>query len=81
MTILISRTWSLDKGSTATPHYEGRHPHFIGRGSGSAFEWVSGYPSGYALLEEAVCSLDEHPEEFLPELHVSAGNPRRWIEV
>lgn len=43
------------------------------------YEWVRGYPSGYALLEGAVCSLDAHPEDFLPELHVSPANPRRWI--
>lgn len=45
------------------------------------FEWIRGYPSGYALLEGAACSLDAHPEEFLPELHVSTRNPRRLIEV
>jgi hypothetical protein len=48
-------------------------------GSEIKYEWVRGYPSGYALLEGAVCSLDPHPEDFLPELHVSPGNPRRWI--
>lgn len=45
------------------------------------YEWVRGYPFGYAFLEGAVCSLDAHPEDFLPELHVSPGNPRRWIEA
>lgn len=108
MTILVSRTWSIDSGTANIPSREGGHPHLSGRGSGNAYavpdemwatarrelerlepcagaeikyEWVRGYPSGYALLEGAVCSLDAHPEEFLPELHVSPGNPRRQIEV
>lgn len=54
---------------------------FLLRGANHNLAVRLGYPSGYALLEGAVCSLDGHPEEFLPELRVSSGNPRRWIDV
>lgn len=45
------------------------------------YEWVRGYPDGYALLEGAVCSLDDKPEEFLPGLNVDSKNPRVCITI
>ncbi len=43
------------------------------------YEWVRGYPDGFAFLEGAVCSLDAHPEEFLPLLVSNHEKPRKWI--
>lgn len=40
------------------------------------YEWVPGYPDGYALLEGAICSLSDKPEDFLP---ATVAIPRKWI--
>ncbi|TCJ15224.1 hypothetical protein EZJ19_07910 [Parasulfuritortus cantonensis] len=45
------------------------------------YEWVKGYPGGYAFLEGAVGSLDDRMDEFLPKLIVDPAHPRKWIDI
>lgn len=100
--ILVSKSWPAKE--TINPTWEiDRHPHMIGRGSGSTYtypdemwheaqeqykllinykhtmeegvlikyEWIKGYPDGYNLLEGAVCSIDDKPEDHLPIIDIN----------
>lgn len=40
------------------------------------FEWVKGWPAGYAVCEGSCCSLDGQPEALLPAVIPSDKAPR-----